>query len=56
MQTYGVRISFLTEYITAENQEKVEEKINELIDQLGQTKTNLSWDDVHWDIYVLEEN
>jgi hypothetical protein len=56
METYGARISFLTEFITAESQEKVEEKLIELIDQLGQIQTELSWDNVDWNIYEVEEN
>ena len=51
MIEYGVRVSFLTEYITANNRQEVDEKINELLDQLGGVKTNISWDEVEWEIY-----
>jgi len=61
MIEYGVRVSFLTEYIAANNRQEVDEKINELLDQLGGVKTNISWDEVEWEIYYqnkpeVEEN
>lgn len=50
MIEYGVRVTFLTEYIHANNRQEVDEKINELLDQLAAVKTDLVWDDVEWDI------
>ena len=51
MITYGVKVSFLTEHITANNREEVDKKINGLLDELGGVKTNISWDEVEWQIY-----
>ena len=51
MITYGVKVSFLTEHITANNRKEVDEKINGLLDELGRVKTNISWDEVEWQIY-----
>lgn len=55
METYGARVSFMTEYITAENIEQFEDKLSQLIDELGAVKTSLDWEDVDWDIFIAPD-
>ena len=55
METYGARVSFMTEYITAENIQQFEDKLNQLIDELGAIKTSLNWDEVDWDIFIAPD-
>ena len=57
MRTYTTRISFLVEPINANSVEEVEEKIHQLIDELGAVDTSLSWEDVDWDyVHIGGEN
>ena len=55
METYGARVTFMTQHITAENKQQVEDKLNQLIDELGAVKTFLNWDEVDWDIYIAPD-
>ncbi len=49
MATNTVRVTFYTD-VEATTYEQIDEAISNLLDQLGKTETDLSWDDVDWDI------
>lgn len=50
MITYGVKVSFLTEYITANNRQEVDEKINGLLDEIALIQTSIRLPEVYWEI------
>ena len=49
MATNTVRVTFYTD-VEATSHEEIDEAIGNLLDQLGKTETDLSWDEVDWDI------
>jgi hypothetical protein len=49
-----VRVSFYTN-VEATDYAQIEEAIHNLLDQLAETKTDLAWDDVDWDITHIPE-
>jgi len=53
MKTYEARVSFITEEIEAESLEQVEAILTKLVQQLGEVDTDLSWDDVDWNIFEV---
>ena len=53
MKTYEARVSFMTEEIEAESLEQVDAILTKLVQQLGQVDTDLSWDDVDWNIFEV---
>jgi hypothetical protein len=53
MKTYEARVSFITEEIEAESLEQVDAILTKLVQQLGQVDTDLSWDDVDWNIFEV---
>ena len=53
MKTYEARVSFMTEEIEAERLEQVDAILTKLVQQLGQVDTDLSWDDVDWNIFEV---
>jgi hypothetical protein len=44
-----VRVTFYTD-VEATSHEEIDEAIGNLLDQLGKTETDLSWDDCEWDL------
>ena len=44
-----VRVSFYVD-VEATTQEQIDIAINNLLDQIGETETDLSWDNVEWQI------
>jgi hypothetical protein len=53
MKTYEARVSFMTDEIEAEDIGQVWEVLRKLVQQLGEVDTDLSWDDVDWDIFEV---
>tara|TARA_R110000764_G_scaffold504_2_gene1898 strand:+ start:2920 stop:3105 length:186 start_codon:yes stop_codon:yes gene_type:complete len=53
MNTYSARVSFMTDEIEAESLEQVEAVLTKLLQQLGEVNTDLSWEDVDWDIFEV---
>jgi hypothetical protein len=51
MAKYYASVVFSTQDFDAANDEEAEEKINQLIDQLGAVDTELSWDNPEWIIF-----
>lgn len=51
MAKYYASVVFSTQDFEAANDEEAEEKINQLMDQLGAVDTELSWDNPEWIIF-----
>lgn len=49
MATNTVRVIFYTD-VEATSHEEIDKAIGNLLDQLGKTETDLSWDEVDWEI------
>lgn len=44
-----VRVSFYVD-VEATKMSEIDEAMNNLLDQIGNVETDLSWDDVSWDL------
>lgn len=51
MKKYFADVRFNTFEFEADSEEQANQMIHKLIDQLGDVDTDISWDDVTWDIY-----
>jgi hypothetical protein len=56
MTRYYAMVRFNTVEFEAENEDEAEGRVQELLDQLGATDTEISWDDADYIIYEEGEN
>ena len=51
MEKYTARVEFIVYEFEATSESNANEKINDLIDQLQQVHTQLTWDEVDWTLH-----
>jgi hypothetical protein len=56
MTTYTARVYFTVLEFDARDTQEAEARVNQLIDQLGNTTTELQWDDLDWTLTEEKEN
>lgn len=56
MAKYYANVRFVTADFEADSDEEAEGRIHELLDELGDVDTQLSWDNCDWTIYVEGDN
>jgi len=50
MAKYTAHVDFIVLEFDADNDADANNKVNELMDELGSVETSLSWDDVEWSV------
>ena len=51
MEKYSAKVEFIIYEFEAKSESEANEKINDLIDQLQQVHTQLTWDEVDWTLH-----